>query len=118
MMARYSSMAFFQVLKPNALVLSWWGASTALWYGHFAEGKRQDITIFDDSEALPRGWPDLTSAIDLYYGKRPIYAVSWPDEIDRYRKKYQLHQVAKLDWFGMTVNEVTGRANGTPQKAH
>ena len=32
-----------------------------------------------------------------------------PDEIDRYRKKYQLHKVAQLAWFGMTVNEVVGR---------
>ena len=66
----------FRVLKPNALVLSWWGSSTALWYGHYVEGKRPDVTIYDDSDAFPRGWPDLTTAIDLNYGKRPIYAVS------------------------------------------
>ena len=99
----------FSAVKPNALVISWWGASTALWYGRYGEGKRPDVTIMDDSEALPRGWRDLTSAIDLYYGKRPIYAVSWPDELERYGKKYQLRKVAQLDWFGMTVNEVVGR---------
>ncbi len=99
----------FSTLKPHALVLSWWGSSTALWYGRYVEGKRPDITIMDDSEALPRQWQDLTSAIDLYYGKRPIYAVSWPDELERYGKKYQLREVAKLNWFGMTVHEVVGR---------
>jgi hypothetical protein len=99
----------FKALKPDAIVLSWWGSSTALWYGHYVEGKRPDVTIYDGSDAFPRGWPDLTTAIDLNYGKRPVYAVSWPDEIDRYRKKYQLKKVADLAWFGMTVNEVVGR---------
>ncbi len=103
----------FSTLKPNALVLSWWGSSTALWYGRYVEGKRPDITIMDDSEALPNQWQDLTSAIDLYYGKRPIYAVSWPDEIKRYKKRYQLREVAKLNWFGMTVHEVVGRKDAS-----
>ncbi len=99
----------FATLKPNALVVSWWGSSTALWYGRYVEGKRPDVLIIDDSEALPRGWQDLTSAIDLYYGKRPIYAISFPDELERYRKKYQFRKVAELSWFGMTVHEVVGR---------
>ena len=107
----------FAALKPNAVLLSWWGASTTLWYGHFVEGKRPDIIIFDDSESVARGWPDLTSAIDLYYGKRPVYAVSWPDELDRYRKKYKLRKVAQLDWFGMTVNEVVGPADTSSKAA-
>ena len=44
--------------------------------------------------ACPRTGQSLVSAIDLYYGKRPIYAVSWPDELARYDKKYELRQVA------------------------
>jgi len=108
---------FAAIKKPNAVVLSWWGASTALWYGRYAEGKRPDITILDDSECLPHNWQSLTSAIDLYYGKRPIYAVSWPDELERYGKKYQLRQVAKLDWFGMTVHEVVGRKDASSKTA-
>jgi hypothetical protein len=99
----------FAAVKPNALILSWWGSSTALWYGRYVEGKRPDVTIMDDSEALPRGWNDLTSAIDLYYGKRPIYTVSWPDEVQRYGRKYRFREVAKLAWFGMNVDEVIGR---------
>ena len=103
----------FATLKPNALVVSWWGSSTALWYGRYVEGKRPDVLIIDDSEALPRGWQDLTSAIDLYYGKRPIFAISFPDELERYGKKYQLRKVAELNWFGMTVHEVVGRKDAS-----
>ena len=107
----------FAAVKPNALVLSWWGSSTALWYGRYVEGKRPDVTVIDDSAALPNNWQDLTSAIDLNYGKRPIYAVSWPDEIERYGKKYRLKKVASLSWFGMTVNEVVGRKDELPKTA-
>ena len=99
----------FTVVKPNALILSWWGSSTALWYGGQVEGKRPDVKVIDDSEALPRGWQGLAPAIDLYYGKRPIYAIGFPDEIERYGKKYQLRQVAELNWFGMKFHEVVGR---------
>jgi len=99
----------FTVVKPNALILSWWGSSTALWYGGLVEGKRPDVKVIDDSEALPRGWQGLAPAIDLYYGKRPIYAIGFPDEIERYGKKYQLRQVAELNWFGMKIHEVVGR---------
>ncbi len=101
----------FSAVKPNALLISWWGSSTALWYGHYVEGKGPDVLIIDDSEALPRGWQDLTSAIDLYYGKRPIYAISFPDELERYRKQYQFRKVAELNWYGMTVQEVVGRSD-------
>jgi hypothetical protein len=99
----------FAVVKPNALILSWWGSSTALWYGGLVEGKRPDVKVIDDSEALPRGWQGLAPAIDLYYGERPIYAIGFPDEIERYGKKYQLRQVAELNWFGMKIHEVVGR---------
>jgi hypothetical protein len=108
---------FAAVKEPNAVIISWWGSSTALWYGHFVEGKGPDVTIIDDSECLPQKWQDLTSAIDLYYGKRPVYAVSWPDELARYGKKYELHQIAKLDWFGMTVNQVVGRKDASSKSA-
>ncbi len=105
----------FSVLKPHALVLSWWGASTALWYGRYVEGKRPDVTIMDNSEALPRGWEGLSPALDLYYGTRPIYAVSWPDEIERYEKKYRMRKIVQLNWFGMAVHEVVGRKDAPPK---
>jgi len=98
----------FDAVKPNAVIVSWWGASTSMWYAHYVIGLRPDVEIIDDSQAEPNGWKDLTDAIDLYYGARPVYAVSFPDELERYGKKYKFNTVAKLAWFGMAVNEVVG----------
>jgi hypothetical protein len=52
------------VMKPNAVVVSWWSFSTSLWYAQRVEHRRTDITILDDRTRLDENLGELTDVID------------------------------------------------------
>ncbi len=65
----------FEVMEPDAVIVSWWSYSTALWYAQLVEGHRPDITIIDDRTRLDQDLGSLTEAIDANLGKRPVYVI-------------------------------------------
>lgn len=96
------------LLKPGAVVIAWWGPSTALWYGRYVEGLRPDVEIIDDSELSRHGWPDGSDGMAYYLGKRPVYTVPFWDELERYRRRFRVKLVADLGVFGLSLYEVVG----------
>jgi len=62
-------------LPQNAIVCSWWSYSAVLWYFHYAEGLRGDITI------VHGGPSDWIPKIEKNLKKRPIYVVDYAREI-------------------------------------
>ena len=98
----------FPLLKPNAVVISWWGPSSALWYGRYVEGLRPDVEILDDSDMSKHGWTDGSDAMAYYFGNRPVYTVPFWDELERYQKKFRVKLVADLQVFGLSLYEIVG----------
>jgi len=98
----------FPLLKPGAVVIAWWGPSTALWYGKYVEGIRPDVDIIDDSQLSNNGWPDGSDAMAYFFGKRPVYTVPFSDELERYQKKFRMRLVADLSIFGLSLYEIVG----------
>jgi hypothetical protein len=80
----------FAELPPNAVVISWWSFSTPLWYGRDVEGRRPDIAIIDDRTILDENLGGVTDVIDLYLGKRPVYVIRLPADMDILARRYEL----------------------------
>ena len=60
-------------VAPNAVIVSWWLTSTALWYGQFVEGQRPDVFVADDRTMLDQNLGGATDVVAKYLGQRPVY---------------------------------------------
>jgi len=96
----------FAKVKPKAVVFCWWGPSNALWYGHYVEGLRPDVDVYDDSTTGDRGW--RWPAIDRFYPQRPVYSLPYGDQLEKIEQEYRLRLVGNLGAFGQVMYEVVG----------
>jgi hypothetical protein len=62
-------------IPQDAVVVSWWYTSTALWYAQKVEGLRPDIEIIDDRTMLDRDLGRAPDVIRRYLGSRPVYVI-------------------------------------------
>ena len=65
----------FGVVEPNAVLVTWWGYSTPLWYGQLILGKRPDVRVIDDRTRLDENLGSVDDVIRANLGKRPVYLV-------------------------------------------
>ena len=93
----------FGELEPNAIVLSWWSYSTPLWYEREVEGKRRDVTIIDDRTRLDEDLGDVTTVIDSYLGRRPVYVIRPYDEMPALDLRYVLQPLPDSMHAGLTL---------------
>lgn len=63
----------FAALPPDAAILSYWDASTALWYGQLVEGRRPDVLVVDDSNVVYEGWGTRVRRISSLICDRPVF---------------------------------------------
>ena len=86
------------VMKPNAVVVSWWSFSTSLWYAQRVEHRRMDITILDDRTRLDENLGDLPDVIDRALAEgRPVYAIRLdPNEDKLLRDRYRLESAGTV----------------------
>ena len=96
------------LLKPGAIVFSWWGPRTTLWYGQYFDGLRPDVEVVDTTAMADHGWVDETDGMRYYYGKRPVYTLPFFDQLARYKKKFHLHLVGDPNAFGGGLYEIDG----------
>ncbi|MFO1539102.1 MAG: protein O-mannosyl-transferase family [Chloroflexota bacterium] len=83
-------------LPEDAVVFSWWGWSTTLWYGLHVEGRRPDILVIDDRDVLDDGYPSGGAVIERWLGERPLFLVRLGDEIERIRTVWELEELAGI----------------------
>jgi hypothetical protein len=81
-------------LEPDAVIVSWWTYSTALWYAHFVDGARPDIRIVDDSTVVAEGLGNAQNAIDFYLPVRPVYIVRVAPDLPEFEQRYILDRLA------------------------
>ncbi|MGH7814724.1 MAG: protein O-mannosyl-transferase family [Candidatus Binataceae bacterium] len=106
----------FSTVKPHAVIFSWWGPSTALWYGKFVDKLRPDVEIIDDTNLAAHGWTDATEGMAHYFGKRPIYTTPAGDEYQRYSRRFHMHLAADLGVFGQNLYEVDSKIDLSRRK--
>jgi hypothetical protein len=82
------------VMRPGAVVVSWWSYSTPLWYAQHIEGQRPDLMVIDDRTRLDQGLGDVTDVIDANLPTRPVYVIRFdPTEIATLDRRYVLELV-------------------------
>lgn len=62
-------------IPQDAVLVSWWYTSTALWYAQHVQGLRPDIEIIDDRTMLDRDLGRAPDVIARYLGTRPVYVI-------------------------------------------
>ncbi len=67
--------AILTALPRDAVVVSWWSASTPLWYAQLIEGRRPDIWVVDDRTRLDLQLGEVTDVIEANLGHRPVYVI-------------------------------------------
>lgn len=78
-------------LEPDAVVISWWSYSTALWYAQLIEGRIPGVEIVDDRTRLDQELGEVEDVIELYLGRRPVYLLRADGgEIARVGEQYRL----------------------------
>ncbi|MDL2335018.1 MAG: DUF2723 domain-containing protein [Chloroflexota bacterium] len=95
-------------LPPNAVVVSWWGYSTTLWYGQYAEGLRPDVTVIDDSTRVQHNLGSAIQVIEDNLGVRPVFLIRLSGDMAQFEARYWLTTVPNIP-SGDPVYRVDGR---------
>ncbi len=81
----------FASLPANAAILSYWDASTPLWYGQHVEGRRPDVLIVDDTNIVYESWGTREARIAALICSRPVFIERLdPRDLEPTRADYQL----------------------------
>ncbi len=62
-------------IEPDAVIVSWWSYSTALWYAQLIDGRIPEVTIVDDRTRLDHELGEVEDVIERYLGRRPVYLI-------------------------------------------
>ena len=84
----------FEALPKDAVVLSWWSYSTALWYHRWILGERPDVTIIDERNMLDDGYLTWDGAIRAFRGRRPVFLVPPEWESQRLLRNWDTETVS------------------------
>jgi 4-amino-4-deoxy-L-arabinose transferase-like glycosyltransferase len=94
-------------LAQNAVLVSWWSTSTALWYAQDVEGRRKDVFVVDDRTMLDQDLGRAPDVIRRYLGQRPVYAIRLQGrDLQELTDQFEMTQVAGSG--NTAVYEVTG----------
>jgi hypothetical protein len=62
-------------VPENSVIVSWWSASTTLWYGQRVLGMRPDVYIVDDRTRLDDDLGSVQDVFNEFLGNRPVFAI-------------------------------------------
>ncbi len=88
-----------RLLPPNAVVVSWWSYSTALWHHRWVLGERPDVTILDERNIIDEGYRTMNNAIRLHYRERPVYVVLPEWERRNVMDRWELRTIPTMPGF-------------------
>ncbi len=97
-------------LPEDSVIVSWWSASTLLWYGQRVERLRPDIYIVDDRTRLDDNLGEVWDVIDRFLGQRSVFVIRMTggkDGMDVIRATYDLAERPLPD--GSTVWQVISK---------
>ncbi len=97
-------------LPANSVIMSWWSASTTLWYGQRVLGLRPDIAIIDDSTRVDDNLGTVQDVFNSFLGNRPVFTIRLPDGVDGMTalgQEYDIKSFALNN--GVTIAQVIDR---------
>lgn len=100
-------------LEEDAIVVSWWGYSTTLWYAQYVEGRRPDIFVADDRVLIDRGLGSAVEVVAANLGRRPVYLIRLPYDLPTFEQRFALERLAMPGWGpDSVVYRVEGQLGG------
>jgi hypothetical protein len=83
--------AVMAALPRDAAILSYWDASTPLWYGQQVEHLRPDVLVVDDTNIVYENWGTREARIASLICSRPVFILRLdPGDLGPTRVDYQL----------------------------
>jgi hypothetical protein len=87
----------FAQLPPDAAIVSYWDASTPLWYAHYVEGLRPDVLIVDDTNIAYEDWGTAEARIASLICQRPVFLIRLnPADLGPIKAAYGLTHVTDV----------------------
>jgi hypothetical protein len=71
----------FRAAEPDAVLVTWWGYSTPLWYRQVILGERADVRVVDDRTRLDENLGSVDDVIRANVGSRPVYLVRRDEDL-------------------------------------
>ena len=97
-------------LPDDSVIVSWWSASTTLWYGQRVLGLRPDIYIVDDRTRLDDNLGSVQDVFNRFLGNRPVFTIRLDGGVDgmvALSAQFDIQPYTLGD--GSTISEVVGR---------
>jgi hypothetical protein len=97
-------------LPENSVLVSWWSASTTLWYGQRVLGLRPDVYIVDDRTRLDDNLGSVQDVFNKFLGNRPVFTMRLQGGVDgmvALGTEFDIKPYSLGD--GSTISQVVGR---------
>ena len=102
----------FQAAAPDAVLVTWWGYSTPLWYRQVILGERADVSVVDDRTRLDEGLGSVDDVIRANLGRRPVYLVRRDEDLPALLAAWQVAVVPDPGGLQPMIRVVGLRAAG------
>jgi hypothetical protein len=100
----------FQVVEPDAVLVTWWGFSTPLWYRQLILGERPDVRVIDDRTRLDESLGSVDDVIRANLGRWPVYLVRLDEDTIDLEQRWQVEVVLDPDGTQPLLRVVGPRA--------
>jgi len=87
----------FRVVEPDAVLVTWWGFSTALWYRQVILGERPDVRVIDDRTRLDERLGSVDDVIRANLARSPVYLVRLDADVLDLEQRWQVEVMPDPD---------------------
>ena len=102
----------FGVVEPDAVLVTWWGFSTPLWYRQVILGERPDVRVIDDRTRLDENLGSVDEVIRANLGRAAVYLVRRAEDTLDLEQRWQVEMVLDPDGTQPLLRVVGPRAAG------
>jgi hypothetical protein len=102
----------FGVVEPDAVLVTWWGFSTPLWYRQVILGERPDVRVIDDRTRLDENLGSVDDVIRANLGSGAVYLVRRGEDTLDLEQRWQVEVVLDPDGTQPLLRVVGPRAAG------
>jgi len=102
----------FGVVEPDAVLVTWWGFSTPLWYRQVILGERPDVRVIDDRTRLDENLGSVDEVIRANLGRAAVYLVRRAEDTLDLEQRWQVEVVLDPDGTQPLLRVVGPRAAG------
>jgi hypothetical protein len=99
-------------VEPDAVLVTWWGFSTPLWYRQVILGERPDVRVIDDRTRLDENLGSVDDVIRANLGSGAVYLVRRGEDTLDLEQRWQVEVVLDPDGTQPLLRVVGPRAAG------